>query len=583
MIFTYQNRENSLYNKNNTKIKNNVLVAKSVPPPTDFNVIQTVYQNIYVPLNDNGVGGGVGEGKKTFQIKHPQRNPIRHYRKELTHDSYKTASSRQIINDFNLPGKSIVTNNTENCYNYLNNWIQNQTAPAKLWNSIALNNDGSKIVATIANSGKIYTSNNSGKSWIQTSAPSENWYNVACSDNGLKIAAITLTGATGKIYTSIDSGITWTHQLAAPNNGWKSIAMSSNGSIVAAVAGSKQINVSIDSGVTWNGYGLLKDWTAIAINASGSKLAAAAYNHIIYTSTDNGVTWTPTSSPTKNWISISMNSTGNQIVAGVQGEYIYISTDYGVTWAQTGAPQLLSNWYVSTSGDGSIIVACNLNAGIYISYSSTNFNTWTQIVNSTSWIDIVISRNGNAAYATNTTLQQIWNTFKCYNCLDNSLIFKEEIYPNNETFINGTGYQDISQNLWKCIGCNPEINKIKRASTNYSRTYSSSIKNFLERRVKTYDQNIIYDISKNFIVNNQNVSCKNVKKSTTSLSSRHYLIKNGYNSNNTGNTGNTGNILMNNVCCNLINLNDNNLDNNNKCYPPTCSNRLLQKKNICSN
>tara|TARA_Y100000591_G_scaffold333235_1_gene374876 strand:+ start:2843 stop:3697 length:855 start_codon:yes stop_codon:yes gene_type:complete len=284
MIFTYQTRETSLYNKNNTKLKNNIVVSKLVPPPTDFLVNQTVYKTIYAPITQNGSGGSSthsNHGNKTREIKHPQRNPIRHYRRELTHESYNTTHDRQIINNFNMPGKTIVTNSKDDCYN----------------------------------------------------------------------------------------------------------------------------------------------------------------------------------------------------------------------------------------------------------------------------------------------------------CLDNNFTaFKQEIYPNGETFIDGVGYQDISQNIWKCISCNPESNQIKRASTNYSKSYSPSIKNLLQKRMKTYDQNVIYDMSKNYIVNNKNVVCKNIKKTLGGVSGSHYSIKNGYKTNN----NNTSNILMNSICCNNI-LSKSIYNNSNSCTPPTCSNRLLQKKNICNN
>lgn len=98
MFFTYQNRESSLYLKNNTKVKNNVVVAKFVPPPPISNVL-VVNQTNY----------------KT-RVKQPQRNPLRQYRRQLTVENSEKTVSKLIINQFNQPGKVIVVNNREDCY-----------------------------------------------------------------------------------------------------------------------------------------------------------------------------------------------------------------------------------------------------------------------------------------------------------------------------------------------------------------------------------------------------------------------------------------------------------------------------------
>ena len=84
------------------------------------------------------------------------------------------------------------------------------------------------------------------------------------------------------------------------------------------------------------------------------------------------------------------------------------------------------------------------------------------------------------------------NKDSCYDCLDNNnaMFFKQEIYPNNETFNQGKRYYDASNNLSKCIACNPETNVIKTASTLLDKSYCSSNREFLRKRCKTYDQNI---------------------------------------------------------------------------------------------
>ena len=56
-----------------------------------------------------------------------------------------------------------------------------------------------------------------------------------------------------------------------------SIAMSSDGTIMAAVVGSDNIWISEDSGVTWiedTSVGNTKEWTSVAISSDGSKIVA---------------------------------------------------------------------------------------------------------------------------------------------------------------------------------------------------------------------------------------------------------------------------------------------------------------------
>lgn len=104
LIFSYQNRENSLYLKNNTKYKNNVIVSKLVPPPD---------LDSFTPQQSNNV-----INKNMARVKQPQRNPLRQYRRELTIDTADKNShniSKQIVNDFNLPGRAITVNNKDSC------------------------------------------------------------------------------------------------------------------------------------------------------------------------------------------------------------------------------------------------------------------------------------------------------------------------------------------------------------------------------------------------------------------------------------------------------------------------------------
>lgn len=123
MIFTYQNRATSLYNKTNTKEKTNYIVADYKAPPSNIQANRSVYENTYIP-NTN-------PPKFTKKLVTPQRNPIKHYRRELTRDFLNNPSSRQIINNINMPGKIIVANkeDSKNCNSLFKDEIYPNSPP----------------------------------------------------------------------------------------------------------------------------------------------------------------------------------------------------------------------------------------------------------------------------------------------------------------------------------------------------------------------------------------------------------------------------------------------------------------------
>jgi photosystem II stability/assembly factor-like uncharacterized protein len=85
------------------------------------------------------------------------------------------------------------------------------------WISVGSSADGTKLVAGpgAGNPGPIYTSTDSGVTWIQTAAPYGYWDSIASSTNGANLIAVDdyingINGSSvGEIYTSIDSGQTW--------------------------------------------------------------------------------------------------------------------------------------------------------------------------------------------------------------------------------------------------------------------------------------------------------------------------------------------------------------------------------------
>ena len=206
-----------------------------------------------------------------------------------------------------------------------------------------------------------------GAAWTQR-ASSRSWRSVASSSDGSKLVAV---ANYGYVYTSADYGASWTQRGSQQN--WTSVASSSDGANLVAVAGGYTYT-STNSGATWTQGGLQQDWASVASSSDGTKLVAVAYGGYIYTSANSGTTWTPRGS-SQSWQSVASSSDGTKLVAVASGNYIYTSADSGVTWTPQGAPML--SWQsVASSSDGTKLVAVAYYEGKI--YTSTDSGvTWT--------------------------------------------------------------------------------------------------------------------------------------------------------------------------------------------------------------
>jgi photosystem II stability/assembly factor-like uncharacterized protein len=204
------------------------------------------------------------------------------------------------------------------CLCFAQTWTQT-SAPNDAWVSVASSVDGSKLVAasTMVNgvgTGQIYTSTNSGMTWtVQSNAPATEWARVASSADGSKLVAVEAirlenslaesnSPMTG-IYTSTDSGFTWTLQTNAPSvMFWTSVVSSPDGNRLAATAAFETVYISIDAGTNWVATDLPTNflWDSFAASADESKLVVAGDSGPIYVSTNSGSTWTVTDAPSTN-------------------------------------------------------------------------------------------------------------------------------------------------------------------------------------------------------------------------------------------------------------------------------------------
>ena len=289
-------------------------------------------------------------------------------------------------------GQSIIGN-----FSGFANSTWTMTLSANNWNCIASSSDGSRLAAVAGLSGSasgIYTSINSGITWTPASGLlAAQWRSIASSADGSKLVAA-ING--GGVYTN--SGASWTVTGSGSAN-WISVASSANGSILYAAVSGGAVYTSSNSGGTWTAVTGGANWVSVVCSADGSKFAAAASGGGITASGGSGA-------PSANWVSVTSSADGNRLAAAVGGGGIYTSSNGGASWTQqTGAPAS-ANWTaIDSSSDGSKLAA-TVNGGVI--YTSSNYGiTWAQQTNApaTSWSSIASSADGTklAAVVNNTT------------------------------------------------------------------------------------------------------------------------------------------------------------------------------------
>lgn len=127
------------------------------------------------------------------------------------------------------------------------------------------------VYADSTNSGYIYTSDDSGATWIEHSdLGSQGWTSIASSSDGTRLAT---ADSGGYIYLSADGGSTWTSQTASPGTAyWSDIASSADGTRLVANVGFGHTYTYLSSAVT---SPTLSAPTAASITTSGATLSAS--------------------------------------------------------------------------------------------------------------------------------------------------------------------------------------------------------------------------------------------------------------------------------------------------------------------
>ena len=296
-----------------------------------------------------------------------------------------SAGSYTVAGTINDPSYQGSATNTLRIINS-RSWTQ-ISAPVGGWVAVASSADGAKLVAvSMEPMGAVYTSTNSGATWMGADLPSAYWGAVACSADGTKLVAAQAAdadGNPGSIYTSSDGGATWSVS-GAPSDWWASVAASADGGRLIGAAGDIGIGTaglvytSTNSGATWATRGAPNVyWASVASSADGTRLLAVPTTDAnsdagwIYMSTNSGTTWTQAGVSNGWWASVACSGDGTKLVAaagsvaaGDPGP-VYTSLDSGATWAAGDSP--IDRWAaVAASGDGHRMVAASAYGGIYV-------------------------------------------------------------------------------------------------------------------------------------------------------------------------------------------------------------------------
>ena len=215
-----------------------------------------------------------------------------------------------------------------------------------LWRAVASNDTGATLAAG-TEGGKIYISIDFGSTWTLTTTIND-LKCLTCQTVGggpvdTKFAATTDTGGggTGNIWTSADSGTTWTEQTGGggsppPGQDWWGIASDATGERLAAVIDGGNIWLSTNSGVDWTeqtGAGKPTGslaWKDVASDSIGAVLVAVPESGNIWKSTNFGAIWLEdaTVGTAENWRSVASNADGDQLAAVVFGGDVW-------TWPNT--------------------------------------------------------------------------------------------------------------------------------------------------------------------------------------------------------------------------------------------------------
>jgi len=218
-----------------------------------------------------------------------------------------------------------------NSSDYGQTWILDNTD----WSpcSVAVSSSGNYRVKGVlrynsGNMGSIWTSSDSGQTWTERFNQILYWRpQCFISDSG-QYQIATGGGISTLLYESTNFGVDWSGRDSSRY--WLRAAMSSDASYqLASVASTGYLYRSINSGNDWSTVSSSLQWQDVAVSGTGQYQVATAYNNGVYTSSNYGLTWSgPKPYPTSENRRVAMSKSGQHITVA-DDRYVYRSSDYG--------------------------------------------------------------------------------------------------------------------------------------------------------------------------------------------------------------------------------------------------------------
>ncbi|MEJ6577009.1 MAG: hypothetical protein QNL49_01055 [Actinomycetota bacterium] len=271
------------------------------------------------------------------------------------------------------------------------------------WTSIDSSDDGTKIAAS-AYGGYIYTSTDSGNSWTaHEGIGRKNWNTITISSDGTKIAA----AADGSyVYASQDSGANWSELSDVGSRRWTSLSSSADGTNLVGTtwAGYPLFFSNLGTGLSRAGIdGTTRDWLSSGMSADGMVMAVGQASSIW--GTHNGITVSGIFASgfshrgTAKARVLTLSSDGN---IGLSGDTtLWRSVDKGVTWQQISITT--GTWRaVAASATGKYLYAGSIKAGSKYIYTSGDYGlTWTPqtALGEANWAALATSKDGTKLFA----------------------------------------------------------------------------------------------------------------------------------------------------------------------------------------
>jgi hypothetical protein len=244
------------------------------------------------------------------------------------------------------------------------------------------------------------------QAWVQTSAPITNWIALASSADGTKLAATAGYNVAGSLFTSTNSGETWTQRSV--QDLLQSVASSADGTRLVAT-GSRGVWTSMDSAASWTVQkGPPDGLSVVACSADASKIAGISLS-FLYTSTDFGTNWSSNSGSNFYFCrSIALSTNGTNLALFTQGSgfvfHYFFSTNSGNSWDERDGPFSSNNGgAIACSADGIRQMLAVSFVGIF---TTTNFGvSWDQasVFGDTAWNSVACSADGSKGVAVSYT------------------------------------------------------------------------------------------------------------------------------------------------------------------------------------